>query len=424
MIALCRDCGRDFPTPEVERRCPYCDSPRVLEHPELAELAVAHIDCDAFYATVEKRDNPAIKDQPVVVGGRQRGVVMACCYIARRYGIRSAMPMTKALRLCPHATVVPPDMSKYARVGREVRQLLLETTPAVEPVSIDEAFLDLEGTTAIHGAYPAQVLVDLARKIERELAITISVGLSYNKFLAKVASDLEKPRGFAVIGRAKAQAFLTDQPLRLLWGVGPALERRLHRDGITRVGQLRDFGEAELIARYGSIGHRLHRFAFGRDFRRVHADHEAKSISAERTFAADLSGAEELEGRLWPLCERVAQQLRKERFLTTAVVLKLKTARFRLRTRRRHLARPTDLAADLFAVARELLRKEATGERFRLIGIGSADLVAIDRYDAADLFADDRHAKTKAIEGTVSALRSKFGDDAVTFGRSFRPKDD
>jgi DNA polymerase-4 len=247
--AVCRDCGRGFPAPEVERRCPHCDSPRIVEHAELAELTIAHIDCDAFYAAIEKRDDPAIRDQPVVVGGRQRGVVMACCYIARRYGLRSAMPMTKALRLCPHAVVVPPDMAKYVAVGRQVRELMLEATPAIEPLSIDEAFLDLSGTEAVHRAYPAQVLVDLARRVERELAITISIGLSYNKFLAKVASDLDKPRGFAIIGRAEAQAFLADKPVRLLWGVGPALERKLHRDGIMRVGQLREFAEQELVAR-------------------------------------------------------------------------------------------------------------------------------------------------------------------------------
>jgi len=420
-LALCRDCGRDFPSPEVERRCPYCDSPRLVEHAELRALAIAHIDCDAFYATIEKRDNPEIREHPVLVGGRQRGVVAACCYIARRYGIRSAMPMTKALRLCPHAVVVPPDMAKYSRVGREVRALFLEATPAVEPISIDEAFLDLGGTEAVHKAYPAQVLADLARRVERELAITISVGLSYNKFLAKVASDLDKPRGFAIIGRAEAQAFLADKPVRLLWGVGPALERKLHHDGIMRIGQLREFGERELVARYGSIGERLHRFAHGRDSRRIHTEREAKSISAERTFESDIADAKELERRLWPLCERVAEQLRKEQLTTRTVVLKLKTARFRLRTRQRKLAEPSDLAADLFRVGRDLLAKEATGERFRLIGIGTGDLMtAAEREASPDLFHDAERRRYEKLETTVSGLRQKFGRDAVILGRGLK----
>ena len=200
---LCRDCGQR-PPPDAGA-CPACGSVRPLRHAELHDLAIAHLDCDAFYATIEKRDRPELQDVPVIVGGRHRGVVAACCYIARTYGVRSAMPMTRALRACPDAVVIKPDMKKYAAVGREVRTMMLALTPLVEPLSIDEAFMDLSGTRSLHRASPAETLSRLALEIERTLSITVSVGLSYNKLLAKIASDLDKPRGFAVIGRAEAR---------------------------------------------------------------------------------------------------------------------------------------------------------------------------------------------------------------------------
>ena len=201
MQTLCRDCGRR-PHPDAEA-CPACGSARVLRHGELHDLSIAHLDCDAFYAAIEKRDRPELRDRPVIVGGRHRGVVAACCYIARTYGVRSAMPMFKALEACPEAAVIKPDMKKYTAVGGEVRAMMLGLTPLVEPLSIDEAFMDLSGTESLHRASPATTLAKLARQVEDELSITVSIGLSYNKFLAKIASDLEKPRGFAVIGRVR-----------------------------------------------------------------------------------------------------------------------------------------------------------------------------------------------------------------------------
>jgi len=193
---LCRDCTALHDDANL-RRCPACKSPRLVRHDEIASLSMAHIDCDAFYAAIEKRDNPAIADKPVIVGGGKRGVVSTACYVARTFGVKSAMPMFKALAACPNAVVVRPDMQKYALVGRQVRQLMLETTPLVEPLSLDEAFLDLTGTDRLHRCSPAQTLARLAKRIEDELAITVSVGLSFNKFLAKVASELDKPRGFS-----------------------------------------------------------------------------------------------------------------------------------------------------------------------------------------------------------------------------------
>src|SRR5215472_7159237 len=247
MPGFCRDCRRDVP--ERAGRCSACGSPRVLRHPELEALAIAHVDCDAFYATIEKRDDPSLADQPVIVGGRQRGVVLTACYVARTFGVRSAMPMFEARRLCPHAAVVRPDMEKYARVGREVRSLMIKLTPLVEPVSIDEAFMDLSGTARLHGMSPAKVLAGFAAEVETSLGITVSIGLSSNKFLAKIASDLDKPRGFAVLGAGEAARFLAPKPVTLIFGVGKMAQQRLERDGLRTIGDLQRAGEVELARR-------------------------------------------------------------------------------------------------------------------------------------------------------------------------------
>ena len=303
MQTLCRDCGR-WP-PADAGTCPACGSARVFRHAELHDLAIAHLDCDAFYAAIEKRERPELRDVPVIVGGRHRGVVAACCYVARTYGVRSAMPMFQALKACPGAVVVRPDMKKYAAVGRQVRVMMLELTPLVEPLSIDEAFMDLSGTEALHRASPAESLARLARRVEDELSITVSIGLSYNKFLAKIASDLDKPRGFAAIGRAEARSFLAGKPVGLLWGVGEAMRKRLARDGITVIGQLARIDEAELVARYGKIGRRLHLCARGEDDRPVDPEREAKSMSSEITLDEDLSDPDALRPILWQLAETV-----------------------------------------------------------------------------------------------------------------------
>jgi len=416
---LCRDCTALETFETVPERCPACGSPRLVAHAELAELAIAHIDCDAFYATVEKRDRPELAEQPVIVGGGQRGVVLACCYVARLYGVRSAMPMFKALAACPDAVVIRPDMAKYREVGRAVRGEMRRLTPLVEPLSIDEAFLDLSGTAGLHGAVPAQLLGSLARRVEEEFGITASIGLSHNKFLAKLASDLDKPRGFAVIGRVEARGFLADKPVGWLWGVGGAMQRRLAADGITRIGQLCALDERDLAARYGRIGLRLARLSRGEDGRVVDPAGETKSISAETTFSQDQTDATALAHILWPLCEKVAARLKEAHLAAGTVTLKLKTADFRLRTRSRALADPTQLADTLFHAADRLLQGEADGiTRFRLIGIGADRLADAAAADLPTLF-DAQTGGPRRLAEAIDTLRQRHGPDAVRRGRGW-----
>ena len=418
---LCRDCGRTDRDSVKAARCPACGSPRLATHPELHSLAIAHLDCDAFYASVEKRDNPALRDRPVIVGGGHRGVVSAACYVARIHGVRSAMPMFKAGQLCPEAVVIPPNMQKYQEVGGQVRELMLAVTPAVEPLSIDEAFLDLTGTEQLHRSWPARTLAMLALRIESEIGVTVSIGLSYNKFLAKVASDLDKPRGFAVIGRADAVEFLRPKPVGLIWGVGKALERRLAQDGISTIGQLQGLDEAELTSRYGSIGHRLFAFARGQDDRRIEPDAPTKSISAETTFDSDIASGKELSATLWPLCERVAVRLRHAELAGQTAVLKLKTREFRILTRSHRLESPTQLAERLYRAVLPLLAREADGRSFRLIGVGAADLVEAAKADPADLLEREER-RVAELERLVEQVRDRLGPDALQRGRGWAPK--
>lgn len=415
---FCRDCRGD--AQDGVSRCPACGSPRVLRHPELDALAIAHVDCDAFYATIEKRDDPTLADKPVIVGGRQRGVVLTACYVARTFGVRSAMPMFEARRLCPHASVVRPDMEKYARVGREVRALMFKLTPSVEPVSIDEAFMDLSGTARLHGMSPAKALARFAADVENSLGITVSIGLSSNKFLAKIASDLDKPRGFAVLGAGEAAAFLAPKPVTLIFGVGKMAQQRLARDGLRTIGDLQRADERELMRRYGSEGARLARLARGLDDREVNADRETKSISAETTFDQDIADFRRLELRLWHLCEKVSARLKSNALAGSTVTLKLKTADFRIRTRAQSLARPTQLAARIFATGRDLLGREIDGTMFRLLGIGVSALDAADGADFADLL--DR--RTADAEQAIDRLRERFGDEAIIKGLALDEPDD
>ncbi len=417
---LCRDCCRLGDGPGPNQRCPACRSPRIVRHPEIKELTLAHIDCDAFYAAVEKRDDPRLMHRPVIVGGGRRGVVSAACYVARTYRVHSAMPMFKALRLCPEAVVLRPRMARYRDVSREVRALMLELTPLVEPLSLDEAFLDLSGTERLHRGSAAETLARLARRIEAEVGITASIGLSYNKFLAKVASDLDKPRGFAIIGRSGVRDFLAPKPVSLIWGAGPALRRRLAADGITTIGQLARADEGELEKRYGAIGRRLVRFARGEDARPVTPDAPVKSLSAETTFDWDITEVPELEARLWPLCETVAGRLKRADLAGRSLTLKLKTADFSLRSRSRRLAQPTQLAEVLYRAARPVLAAQADGTRFRLIGIGMSALVGGGDADARELL-DPEAARRAEVERAIDAVRAKLGEGAIAKGRSIGP---
>ena len=418
MAGFCRDCRSDLT--DAMRRCPCCGSPRFIRHTELATLAIAHIDCDAFYATIEKRDDPTLADKPVIVGGRQRGVVLTCCYVARTFGVRSAMPMFEARRLCPQATVVRPNMEKYARVGREVRARMRELTPLVEPVSIDEAFLDLSGTERLHGMMPAKVLAEFAARVEQEVGITVSIGLSCNKFLAKIASDLDKPRGFAVLGSGEAARFLGPKPVSLIFGVGKVAQARLEKDGLRTIGDLQRAGEGNLVRRYGTEGARLFRLAHGIDSRFVSSEHGSKSVSAETTFDEDIAEFRALELRLWQLAEKVSARLKDGGLAGTTVTLKLKTAGFKIRTRAQSFEQPTQLATKLFAAGRNLLAREIDGTKFRLIGIGMSSLCDAKAAGPADML--DRRAAE--AEYAVDRLREKFGDEAVIKGLSFHDEDD
>ncbi len=417
---FCRDCLT--PTLDGEPRCHTCGSPRLIRHPELHVLAIAHIDCDAFYASVEKRDNPELLDQPVIVGGGVRGVVSTACYVARIRGIKSAMPMFKALELCPDAVVIRPDMAKYAKAGREVRALMQELTPLVEPLSIDEAFLDLTGTARLHGMSPALSLAKLINTISAKVGITASAGLSYNKYLAKVASDLEKPRGFSVLGQAEAVTFLAERPVSLIWGVGRAMQEQLSRDGITRIGQLQTMDKIELMRRYGSMGARLFHLSRGEDYRNVSNEDRSKSISAETTFNTDIGAYDELARILWRLSEKVSRRAKGERLAGQTVVLKLKTADFRIRTRNVSLEEPTLLASRIFEAATPLLKREATGARFRLIGVGISSLYPAEASVEIETL-DARFAAKAKAELAIDKLREKFGRDAVERGIVFGGED-
>ncbi|MDB5602730.1 MAG: DNA-directed polymerase [Xanthobacteraceae bacterium] len=410
---FCRDCLTD--APPAGARCTACRSPRLIRHPEIDTLAIAHIDCDAFYATVEKRDDPSIADKPVIIGGGKRGVVSAACYISRTFGVRSAMPMFEAMRLCPQAVVIRPDMAKYVAVGRQVREAMRALTPLVEPLSIDEAFLDLSGTQRLHGASAAKTLAKLAIEVERDIGITVSIGLSGNKFLAKIASDLDKPRGFAVLGLAEAAAFLAPRPVSFIYGVGKAMEARLQNDGYRLISDLQRADEIDLMRRYGVEGRRLARLAHGTDVRVVDPSRETKSVSAETTFNKDIADFTALERILWALSERVSRRLKKQELAGSTINVKLKTADFRTRTRAASLSNPTQLAARIFDTGRELLKRETDGTSYRLVGIGVSALVPANEADPANLM--DR--RTVDAEHAVDRLRAKFGDAAVVRGLAF-----
>jgi DNA polymerase-4 len=417
---FCRDCLKAAPA--AGERCPHCGGPRLLRHPELYRLTVAHLDCDAFYAAIEKRDDPSLADRPVIVGGGKRGVVATACYIARIRGVRSAMPMYQALAACPDAVVVRPNFEKYSAAGREVRRLMGELTPLVEPLSIDEAFMDLAGTELVHRAPPAVALAKLQAKIEAEMGITVSIGLSFNKFLAKIASDLKKPRGFSLIGEAEAMTFLADKPVGLIWGVGKTMQAHLAADGIRTIGALQKMTEADLARRYGSMGLRLARLSHARDTRVVEPRGEAKSVSAETTFDGDIADAHELRGILRHLAEKVSKRLKRAQMAGVTVTLKLKTADFRIRTRSRQLADPTQLADRIYSTGTDLLAPEADGTRYRLIGIGVSEFADPRLADPDDL-VDPGARKRAAAEAAVDRIRGKFGDDAVGLGLTFEPRE-
>ncbi|MEO1660525.1 MAG: DNA polymerase IV [Pseudomonadota bacterium] len=417
MPSLCRDC--DTRVPETADTCPICGSVRLIAHPDLETLSIAHIDCDAFYAAIEKRDNPDLKHKPVIVGGGKRGVVSTCCYIARLNGVRSAMPMFKALKACPEAVIVKPRYDAYSQASREIRAKFESLTPKVQMLSVDEGFLDLTGTTRLRGASPALSLARLAREIEQDVGITISIGLSENKFLAKTASEFDKPRGFAVISKAEAPSFLAEQPVVFIHGVGKQLAKKLERDGFRLIGDLQAAETRDLIRRYGETGLWLHQRAQGIDNRPVRTDGLRKSVSAERTFDKDIAQYDLLEDRLWEVCEETARRAKRHSLEGSTLTLKLKTNAFRSLTRSITLPSGTNLANVMFRATKPLLRKETqTGKAYRLIGLGLTHLQDA-RWDTRDLVDPGIEKRAKA-ERASDAARSKFGDASVVTGRAIR----
>ncbi|CUI53576.1 DNA polymerase IV [Cognatishimia activa] len=417
MPALCRDCLSEVTD---ARRCPECGSLRIVRHDELFDLSIAHMDCDAFYASVEKRDNPELADKPVIIGGGRRGVVSTACYVARIRGVRSAMPMFQATKLCPDAVIVKPRMSVYVETSRQIRALMDELTPSVEPLSLDEAFMDLTGTAKLHGAPPAVMLARLVKRMKEEIGVTGSIGLSHNKFLAKVASDLDKPQGFAVIGKAETDAFLRDKPVRMIWGVGPAAQEGLERAGIHTFSDLLRWDQQELTERFGSMGYRLWHLARGQDRRKVSARQPVKSISKETTFFEDTSSIELLDGHMWRLSEQVADRAKAKGKAGRVVTLKLKRANFSLISRRISLRDATQMADTIYQTARGLLDQVGDQGPYRLIGVGISDIVDESAADLSADLLDPQAAKRRKAERATDAIRKRFGSDAIQKGRAIR----
>lgn len=417
MPALCRDC---LTTCDSDRRCPSCGSRRVVSHPELFDLSIAHMDCDAFYASVEKRDDPSLSDKPVIIGGGRRGVVSTACYVARIRGVRSAMPMFQALKLCPDAVVIKPRMEAYADASRAIRRMMEDLTPAIQPLSLDEAFMDLSGTQKLHGAPPAVMLAKLIKRMRDELGLTGSIGLSHNKFLAKVASDLDKPHGFSVIGVADTQAFLKDKPVRLIWGVGEAAQASLEKAGIRTFTDLLRWEKEGLIARFGSMGERLWHLARGEDHRPVSAHDPIKSISNETTFGADTNDPDLLDGHLWRMAEKVADRAKAKGLAGRVVTLKLKRSNHTSLTRQVALRDATQMADAIYRQARALFDQLGDEGPYRLLGCGLSHLCPEDEADLSGDLLDPGAVRRAGAEKATDKIRARFGKDAIVKGRALR----
>ncbi len=417
MPALCRDCLTTFDGPG---RCPACARPRVVRHVELFDLNIAHMDCDAFYASVEKRDDPSLADKAVIVGGGRRGVVSTCCYLARIKGVRSAMPMFQALKLCPEAVVVRPRFDAYVAASRAIRAMMDELTPVVEPLSLDEAFMDLSGTQRVHGAPPAVMLARLTRRMKDELGLTGSIGLSHNKFLAKVASDLDKPRGFSVIGAAETVAFLAPKPVRLIWGIGPAAQESLGAAGIHTFSDLARWDKRDLALRFGGMGERLWHLARGEDARRISSHTPVKGLSNETTFGEDTGDADILDGHIWRMADKVSSRAKARDLAGRVVTLKLKRADHSLISKRQSLHQPTQVADAIYRTARSLFDQVPGPGPYRLLGVGISDLVPADTADREADLLDPGAAKRRDAERATDAIRARFGADAIVKGRSLR----
>ncbi len=415
MPSLCRKCFNTF---NEEGRCPRCSSPLVVSHSELFDLNIAHMDCDAFYASVEKRDNPDLADKPVIIGGGRRGVVSTACYIARIRGVKSAMPMFKALEKCPDAVVIRPRMKIYAEISQQIRAMMNDITPLVEPLSLDEAFMDMSGTHKLHGAPPAVMLAKLMDRISGNLGLTGSVGLSHNKFLAKIASDLNKPNGYSIIGEAETSSFLKDKSIRLIWGVGASTQKSLEKSGIRTFLDLLRWDRKDLVSKFGSMGDRLWFLARGQDARVVSNSDRIKSISNETTLNENTSNIRVLEGHLWRLCEKVSSRAKSKGLAGTIMILKLKSSNHKIITRRVTLRDPTYMADVLFRSTYPLMEAAIENGPFRLVGAGLSGLCLASQAQREPELLDDGALNRIKVERVTDEIREKFGDEAMIKGRS------
>lgn len=415
IITVCRECFKTFN--EKKEFCNKCYSANLISNNEIENLNIAHVDCDAFYAAIEKRDNPKYKNFPIIIGGGKRGVVATACYIARTRGVKSAMPMYKALNLCPDAIIIKPNMQKYKKASKVINNLMKEITPLVEPLSLDEAFLDLSGTSRLHKKIPAVLLAELSKKIQKKVGISVSIGLSYNKFLAKICSDIDKPRGFSIINRLEAQSFLKDKPVEVIWGVGNTLKSKLNNDGIRTIGQIREMDCSELIIKYGSIGSHIHKLSNAEDVREIKPYRKVKSISHETTFEKDTKDEVFLKKILWSLCEKVSDRAKEKGLGGSTINLKIKTKDFKLISRSITIEEPTQIAEIIFQTSKLLLFREIKKNKFRLLGVGLSNLKDSEICDLYDLINTNSN-KEKNIEFAIDAIRNRYGVNLIKKGRS------
>jgi DNA polymerase IV len=375
------------------------------------QRSIVHVDMDAFYASVEQRDRPELRGRPVIVGAdpKGRGVVSACSYEARVFGVSSAMPISKAARLCPDGVFLPVDMGKYVGASRQIMAILGDFSPLVEPVSVDEAFVDLTGTASLFGPAPEAVR-EIKRRIHAETGLTASAGLAANKFIAKVASDLRKPDGLVVVEEGGEAEFLAPLPITRLWGVGKATAKDLAALGIATIGQLQRLPRATLVARLGDHGAGLHDLAFGRDARAVEPWTAPKSMGAETTFERDTSDRARLDTTLRSQAERVARELRAEHLSAARVTLKLRFADFRTLTRS-HTSDPTQDGLELYRRVAILLAREKLAQPVRLIGVSASALTA-EQIGQLGLL-EDNAVRRERLARALDRITGRFGADAI-----------
>ena len=370
---------------------------------------------DAFFAAVEERDNPDLRGKPVIVGAgpHERGVVAAASYAARKFGVHSAMPSRTAYKLCPHGIFVQPHMKKYSQASKQIMAILETFTPLVQPLSIDEAFLDVTGSLELFG--DARTIAQrIKADIRAQTGLTASVGVAPNKFLAKLGSDLNKPDGLTVITEANKVELLAPLPVAKIWGVGKVTEKRLRDLGLQTIGDIQRMPLAELRLHCGNLADHLRALALGEDDRELELDGESKSISSEHTFDVDTADLDQIKKCLLEQCDEVGTRLRQEKLAARTVQLKLRYADFTTLTRRRTLAQPTQDEMLLYEVAGQLLLAEdITGQRIRLIGVGGSNLVSPE--DQRDLFDHDAEKRAR-LATAVDALRAKLGTKSIKRG--------